>query len=413
MLAAEILFFVCVALIVYPYIVYPLLLSLVAWLRPRPIRIETAVGPLPTVSFIVAAHNEQGQIEARLQELIGLLEARGNTFDEILIVTDGSTDDTAAVVRPYTKQYVRLVELSERGGKAAAISRGAALARNEILVFADTRQSWAPDALTRLLENFADPTVGAVSGDLVLTAGDGTMAGIGLYWRFEKWLRRQESSVGSQVGVTGAISACRRALFEPIPAGTILDDVYWPVGIALGGKRVVHDCRAIAFDRLPDKAGDEFRRKVRTLSGNFQLVQRRPEVLSPWRNPIWFQMISHKLARLVVPWALLGLLLACILGEGPLYDTALGVQAVAYGLAFVGMMTGRCGKLLGAASSFLILNTAAWVAFWVWVTGRAAQSWTKVAYTAPREAKAGTRVRQRELATESARSQRKYKEKTR
>ena len=387
--AAEILFVVCVALILYPYVVYPLLMALVARLRPRPVRRDVGAGPLLAVSFIVAAHNEQARIEGRLRELIGLLEVRGNADDEILIVTDGSTDDTATLVRQYTKHFVRLVELPNRGGKAAAISRGAALARNEILVFADTRQTWAPDALTRLLENFADPDIGAVSGDLVLTTGNGTMAGVGLYWRFEKWLRRQESAIGSQVGVTGAISACRRALFRPIPAGTLLDDVYWPVGVALGGKRVIHDCRAVAYDRLPEKAGDEFRRKVRTLAGNFQLVQRRPEVLSPWRNPIWIQMVSHKMARLVVPWALLGLLVACILGDGLLYDLALAVQAVTYGLALIGLLTKRGGKLLGSASSFLVLNAAAWVAFWVWMTGRAAQSWTKVAYT-PRK---GTRIR--------------------
>jgi poly-beta-1,6-N-acetyl-D-glucosamine synthase len=381
--AAEILFVVSVALILYPYVVYPLLLAVVARLRPHPVRRSAATGPLPAVSFIVAAHNEQASIEGRLQELIGMLEVRGNPADEILIVTDGSTDDTAAVVRLYTKHTVRLLELPARGGKAAAISRGVALARNPILVFADMRQTWAPDALTRLLENFADPAVGAVSGDLVLSAGDGTMAGVGLYWRFEKWLRQQESAVSSQVGVTGAISACRRELFQPIPAGTLLDDVYWPIGVALQGKRVIHDRRAVAHDRLPEKTGDEFRRKVRTLAGNFQLVQRRPRLLIPWRNPIWIQFLSHKMARLLVPWALLGLLVSCILSEGQLYDLVLAAQGVGYALAVVGLLTGRGGKLLGAASSFLVLNAAAWVAFWVWITGHAAQSWAKASYRAP------------------------------
>src|SRR5205807_869445 len=109
------------------------------------------------------------------------------------------------------------------------------------------------------------------SGDLDITSAGGTMAGVSLYWRFEKWLRRQESAIGSQVGVTGAISVCRRELFQPVPEGTILDDVYWPVGVALAGYRVIHDNRAIAHDRLPDRTRDEFRRKIRTLAGNFQL----------------------------------------------------------------------------------------------------------------------------------------------
>ena len=355
------------------------MLAVLARLRPRPVRLEAASAPLPTVSFIVAAHNEQARIEARLLELVGMLEARGNRADEILVVTDGSTDDTAAVVRRCTNRYVRLVELPERIGKAAAISRAAALTLNEILVFADTRQTWATDALTRLLENFADPAIGAVSGDLVLASADGTMAGVGLYWRFEKWLRRQESAVGSQVGVTGAISACRRALFQPIPAGTLLDDVYWPTGVALQGKRVVHDCRAVAYDRLPEKTRDEFRRKVRTLAGNFQLACRRPRLLLPWRNPVWIQFLSHKLARLLVPWALLGLFATSILCEGLLYDLALAAQGVGYALAVVGLLTGR-GKVRSAASSFLVFNAAACVAFWVWISGRAGVSWTKVSY---------------------------------
>ena len=379
----EIVFFACVGLILYPYVVYPLLLAVLARLRPRPVRLCTDSGPLPAVSFIIAAHNEQARIEGRLNELVGMLDLRANPADEILVVTDGSTDDTAVVVRRCTTRYVRLVELSERVGKAAAISRAATLAKNDILVFADTRQTWADDALTRLLENFADPAIGAVSGDLVLASADGTMSGVGLYWRFEKWLRRQESAVGSQVGVTGAISACRRALFRPIPAGTLLDDVYWPTGVALQGKRVVHDSRAVAHDRLPEKTRDEFRRKVRTLAGNFQLAQRRPRLLIPWRNPVWVQFLSHKLARLLVPWALLGLFATSILNEGLLYDIALVAQGIGYALAIAGLLTGR-GRLLNAASSFLVLNAAAWVAFWVWITGRAGVSWTKVSYSAPR-----------------------------
>ena len=394
---AEVLFVVCAGFVLYPYVFYPLLLAVVARLRPRPVRRAPMSGQ--AVSFVLAAHNEQSRIEGRLRELIDLLETRGNAADEVIVVSDGSTDDTAAVVRLYTKRYVRLVELPQRAGKAAAITRAAGLARNDILVFADVRQTWAPDALTRLLENFADPDVGAVSGDLSLTAADGTMAGVGLYWRFEKWLRRQESLTGSQVGVTGAISACRRELFQPIPPGTLLDDVYWPVSVAMAGKRVVHDSRAVAYDRLPERTRDEFRRKVRTLAGNFQLVCLRPGLLLPWRNPIWVQLLSHKLARLVVPWALLGLLVAGVVGEGPLFEAALAAQVACYSLALVGLLTGRGGKLAAAASSFLVLNAAAWVAFWVWATGRAGRSWTKVSYSSPLGGgKATLRASTRELS---------------
>ena len=218
--------------------------------------------------------------------------------------------------------------------------------------------------------HFADPAVGAVSGDLIVRDCGGALAGVGLYWRFEKWLRRQESRLWSSVGATGAISAVRRGLFRPIPRGTILDDVYWPMRVALQGRRVVHDEQAHAFDRLPDRTGDEFRRKVRTLSGCFQLAARLPAALAPRGNPLWLQFLSHKMMRLVAPWALLALLLTSLLAPGPIYQTAFACQAVCYAAALLGLWAPAARfRPLAAAASFLMLNAAAWVAFWVWATG--------------------------------------------
>lgn len=385
----ELIFWSCAALVIYPYVIYPLLLALLSRLRARPVHRGSGPGSR-SVSFVVAARNEQHAIEGRLQELIGLLEKAG-VQGEILLVSDGSSDDTATIVRLYTKETVRLIELSQSVGKAEAISRGATQARNDVLVFADVRQRWSDDALPLLLENFADPAVGAVSGDLEIHAGPGAIAGVGVYWKFEKWLRQQESRLGCQVGVTGAISAVRRELFRPIPPGTLLDDVYWPLQVACQGYRVVHDHRAKAFDHLPDRAKDEMRRKVRTLAGNFQLIALAPTLLLPWRNPVWWQLVSRKLLRLVVPWALLGLLVSAALLDGWMYRAALFVQLGAYGLALFGLWGGSAlvrrlgpaGKVLSAAASFLVLNTAAFLAFWVWVSGRAGRSWSKVAYQKP------------------------------
>jgi len=278
----------------------------------------------------------------------------------------------------------RVIELPTNMGKAAALSAGCAEASNDVLVFADARQTWAPEALGHLLENFDDPSVGGAGGDLVVEEAPGVMAGVGLYWRYEKWLRRTESRLHSSVGLTGAICSVRRELFRPIPPGTILDDVYWPLRVVMQGHRVVHDDRARAYDRLPDRARDEFRRKVRTLSGNFQLIARLPSVLLPWRNPIWWQFASHKPARLLVPWALLGALgLAAALG-GPLYRSLFLVQVACYLVGLAGAIgLGTRSRVVSAASSFLVLNAAAWMAFWVWLTGRSARSWGKVAYRAP------------------------------
>jgi cellulose synthase/poly-beta-1,6-N-acetylglucosamine synthase-like glycosyltransferase len=301
---------------------------------------------------------------------------------EVIVVSDGSTDGTAAAARSVPGGLVRVIEFPDNRGKAVALAAAAAAARHDILVFADARQRWDPSALGHLLQNFADPGVGAVSGELVLESAPGVLAGVGLYWRFEKWLRRQESAARSMVGVTGAISAVRRELFRPPPPGTILDDVYWPLRVAMQGARVVFEARARAFDRLPEKTRDEFRRKVRTLAGNFQLLTLLPAALLPWRNPIWWQFVSHKLLRLAVPWALLGLLVSAAALPGAGYRAAFAAQVAAYLLALHGIWggSGAGRRLAAAAAAFLVMNAAAWAAFWVWAGGRTARSWTKVSY---------------------------------
>jgi cellulose synthase/poly-beta-1,6-N-acetylglucosamine synthase-like glycosyltransferase len=280
---------------------------------------------------------------------------------------------------------VHVLELPDRAGKAAALSQGAALARHEIIVFADMRQTWEPTALGYLLKNFTDPQVGAVSGDLRISNSAGVLEGVALYWRYEKLLRRLESQARSLAGVTGAICAVRRELFEPIPAGTLLDDVYWPLRVAMRGYRVVHEPRALAYDHLPERTRDEFRRKVRTLAGNFQLVRLLPGAFVPGRNPVAWQFLSHKLARLAVPWALVALAALCLALPGPIYRAALILQLGAYVLGLVGLWPAlaRQSRLASAAASFLVLNGAAWLAFWVWLTGKAGQSWGQVVYQLP------------------------------
>jgi biofilm PGA synthesis N-glycosyltransferase PgaC len=379
MTPGEICFWLVTGCTVYAYCGYPLLLAGFAMLRRRK---ACPRHPLPTaVSVVVAAHNEEASIDRRLGELTGLIEASG-LRGEVIVVSDASTDGTAVLARAHTKGKVRVLELPEKSGKAAALTAGCEAAAHEIVVFADTRQSWDPAALKVLVDNFADPRVGAVSGDLVVESGPGVLGGVGLYWRYEKWLRHKESQVHSTVGVTGAISAVRRGLFRPIPNQTILDDVYWPLQVAMQGFHVLHESRARAYDRLPDGAGDEFRRKVRTLSGNFQLVARLPAALLPWRNPIWFQFLSHKMLRLAVPWLLLGMLALSAVLPGLIYQGLFLGQICFYVLGLTGICEGARARLrlASAAGSFLVLNAAAWLAFWVWISGKAGHSWRKVRY---------------------------------
>jgi cellulose synthase/poly-beta-1,6-N-acetylglucosamine synthase-like glycosyltransferase len=375
----ELAFWVALACVVYTYAGYPLLVTLWARLGGRPTRRAGRVSH--TVSIIVAAYNEEETLADRLDELTALIKS-AELDGEIIVVSDGSTDLTAQVAEQHGGGLVRVYTLSKRVGKAAALSFGAQRATGEILVFADTRQKWKADALERLLENFADESVGAVSGDLVVHGVTDFTKGLGLYWSYEKLLRRMESQVHSTVGVTGAISAVRHELFAEIPCNILLDDVYWPLQVIMQGKRVIHDKDAIAFDQLPERPWDEFRRKVRTLSGNFQLLRRLPKALVPGINPVWFQFVSHKVFRLAVPWALLVMLATSAFLPGAFYQLAFWGQIAFYGLCLLGLVRVRGKRLpmLASLSSFVVLNAAAWLAFWVYLSGHANRSWGKVAY---------------------------------
>ncbi|MFO0951465.1 MAG: glycosyltransferase [Isosphaeraceae bacterium] len=378
------------AVVAYPYVIYPALLWLRSRLFPRPVRYGEACQGLPSVSVLIAAYNEHGSVGRRVREFAHRIASNG-LDGEVVVVSDGSTDGTAEAARHAAAELaaggisvpVRVIALRRNVGKSAALAAGSHAAKGDVLVLADARQTWAPDALTRLLENFHDPEVGAVSGELEIESVPGVMSGVGLYWRLEKWMRRQEGLAHSTVGLTGAICAVRRELFHPPPPGTILDDVYWPLLVVMNGRRVVFDSRARAYDRLPDRVGDEFRRKVRTLSGNFQLVARLPAALLPGSNPVWFALWSHKLSRLAVPWALPAALFASASLGGPLYGGLFAAQLLgtAFGLAGLWPRVGERSRLAAAGASFLTLNAAAWLAFWVWATGRTSRCWNKTDYT--------------------------------
>jgi hypothetical protein len=227
-----------------------------------------------------------------------------------------------------------------------------------------------------MLENFADPGVGCVSGELMLGNSEASPSGegLGFYWKVEKCIRELESASGSVVGATGALYAMRHELLSPLPPETILDDVYWPMQAVLQGSRVVFDERARAWDSLDPQLEREFARKVRTLTGNYQLLQLAPWLLSA-SNPIRFEFVSHKLLRLAVPLALFGILAASLVLRQPVYRFALLLQGLVYGLSLLSLARpgrGRLARIANLASAFVLLNTAAVVAFANFVSGRKA-----------------------------------------
>ncbi len=338
----DILFWASVAFVAYVYAGYPLLLGLWSAVATRPVRKRASRKhqDWPAVSVIIAARNEGPRLPNRVNNLLQQIYPSPL---EIIVVSDGSTDDTRAALAPFG-DLVRLIELPP-GGKPIALNAGVAAATGEIIVFADARQRFAPYAILELVSNFDDPNVGAVTGELILDCElrpDGSESpvgdGVGLYWKYEKWLRRHESCVWSTLGATGAIYALRRALWRPLPVATLLDDVLAPMRVVLAGKRIVFEPRARAFDRAAPDSSTETRRKIRTLAGNYQILRLEPRLLVPIVNPVWAQYTSHKLGRLLVPWALIAALAAsAVLASAHwFYAVALILQLGFYGLAAAG-----------------------------------------------------------------------------
>jgi poly-beta-1,6-N-acetyl-D-glucosamine synthase len=338
----ETLFWTSVLLVVYVYAGYPLLLAAWSAAGGRPVRKRavTDARDWPSVSIVVAAHNEGARLPARVSNLLQQVYPRPL---EIIVVSDGSTDSTSSALAPFTSR-ITFIELP-RSGKPGALNAGVAASTGEIVVFADARQLFSRDAVLQLVSNFADPDVGGATGELILdcetdrdAAASTISDGVGLYWAYEKWLRRHESRVCSTLGASGAIYALRRELWQPLPADTLLDDVLAPMRAVLDGKRVVFEEEAIAEDRAAPDAAAEARRKRRTLAGNYQILAQEPRLLNPFANPVWLQYVSHKVGRLLVPWALLTVFAtsAALAATSWIYAAAFIAQAAFYGLAVVG-----------------------------------------------------------------------------
>ena len=379
-------FWLAAALVGYSYLGYPVWLWLRCRWSPRPVRRGLVDGSTaPAVTAVMVVLNEEDIVARKLDNLLTLDYPPAKL--DVVVVSDGSSDRTPAILADYARDSggptdartrVQTVIKPVSQGKAAGLNEAIKLATGEVLLFTDARQQIESGALRLLIENFADPEVGAASGALMLgnSTGGETGNGMGLYWLIEKKVRELESASASVAGATGALYCARRSLLNasPLPEGTILDDVLLPMQIVRQGSRVVFDPRARAWDSPDLGKGREFSRKVRTLTGTYQLLQLAPWLLGS-QNAIRFEFISHKLSRLAVPFALLALLLASAFLPQPFYRAAFGAQLAFYALslaALSGVKIGPLSRLADPARTVVVLNSAALVAFVNFVTGRKA-----------------------------------------
>lgn len=353
-------FWLCIALLAYAYVGYPVLMRFLGRTHAR--KADPDPGSLPAITVVIAAHNEESRIAARIRDVL----AQDYPVERlhVVVIDDGSHDRTSAMA-DIGDARCRVITLADNGGKAMALNAALRSVATPLTAFADARQRFEPGTLRALAAPFTDDHVGGVAGTLRFRDEHGTGNGIGLYWRIEHQLRHDESSLGWLHGVSGAIHAMRTSLFVPMPPGTLLDDMWLPLNVVFSGHRVVMSERAIAWDTTSANHGEEFARKVRTLAGNWQLIARMPRLLLPWRNPVWFAWCSHKLTRLLAPWAMLAALLACALQAEPLYRALLVVQCIGYGIAVFALIAPELARrfpFASVAGTFLMLNTAALLA---------------------------------------------------
>lgn len=373
----ELLFWFSTLFVLYTYIGYPIIICLQSKIASANISKQHPI-EYPAVSIIIAAKNEEKNIIRRIHNLLNMEYPRDY---EIIVVSDGSEDETNTLVADEMRNHanIELVAYAPSRGKAHALNRGVERATGEIIVFTDCRQVFSTNAVLELVVNFSEDVVGCVSGELFFKneQWNEPKVEVGAYWKYEKFIRKAESSAGSVVGATGAIYAIRKKLYKPIPEKTILDDVLIPMNIVRQGYRVIYDGRAEAYDQISKDVKEEWKRKVRTLAGNWQLVSLEPALLNPMKNPIWWRFISHKIARLLVPGFLVFVFIASIHQNGIFYNSCTLLQFGFYGLFLIGAIipSARQVPLINLIYFFLVLNLAAVAAFLKWITGGCETVW--------------------------------------
>lgn len=348
--------FICsVAGILYVLLGYPVLVAAWARLFPKPVFKQFTP---KTVSVVIPVRNGAKWIERKIESLLGS-DYPGHLI-EIVFVSDGSTDATEKILEGYGDPRVRLLRLPS-SGKATAVTHGIQAASGEIIVFTDARQEIDARALHHIIACFADPAVGVVTGELYIRRGHNSEENnTGLYWRYEKAIRKNLSQINALLGASGSIYAMRRELTGPIPRDILLDDVYLPLKAAFRGYRIYFEEQAKAYD-YPTPLHSEFWRKLRTQAGVYQTIMHFPGLLWPG-NRKFVHFLSHKIGRLLLPFAMIAIALSSFGLPHPWREIAILLQIAFYGLALIDPLIPE-GVLLKRASSlvrtFVVLVAAA------------------------------------------------------
>lgn len=370
----EIAFWSSVIFVAYAYVLYPALLSVVAAVRARPV---DRADVTPPVSFIIAAHNEERQIQAKIENTLRLDYPRDRL--EIIVASDGSTDGTDAIAKEYGEQGVALVRSPARRGKENAQRYAIEASSGEILLFSDVGTTLPKNAVATIVRNFHDPTVGCVSSVDHTVGDDGGSTGEGGYVKYEMLLRHLESKVGTVVGLSGSFFAARREVCREWSTD-LPSDMHTLFRAVKAGLRGVSDPDSIAYYKNVTDARQEFGRKSRTVLRGISLFAASLEMANPLRYGLFaWQLLSHKLCRWLVPFALLVALFssALLMPRSKTYAAACVAQLALYGGALIGMTSNRLSmaKPVKMLAFFVLANLAILNAWWRFASGERAVSW--------------------------------------
>jgi biofilm PGA synthesis N-glycosyltransferase PgaC len=388
-----ILFWLSLFAFFWTYFGYPLFMYLRARIHPRQAWQES--GALPSLTVLIPAHNEADIIRRKLDNTVSLAYPPEKL--QIIVIDDGSEDDTSDIVQEYEHYGVILIQQTIRGGKMTAVNTGFARATGEIVILSDASPSYETNGLEVLSRRFSDPSVGVVVGTLaVWDAANAVAKPAGLYWKYEAALRRWESKTGSTVAVHGNMFAIRRELFRPLETSTINDEFSIAMEVLRQGYRVVYEPDAISYDDASNTMGDEFNRRVRINAGRYQALFSAGYLKAP-NFELSFRLFSHKLLRPLTPVLMLLMLtsnaIALAMSSPASQDirdllllrnwwgpALLTAQIAFYTLAAIGWWAERAGKrnrLLNVVYYFVISNLAALVGLWRWLRGSQRVTWQK------------------------------------
>lgn len=371
-------FWMSLVFLVYTYIGYPFFTFMRRYWQRQPVQKD--VRYTPRISFLIVAYNEEKVMRSKLENALDL-EYQGPR-PEIVVASDGANDRTNEIVHEFSERGVVLLPFPSRKGKAQVLNQAIPRCHGEIVILSDSRQIYDSAAVRELVANFNDPKIGAVTGNLQFHSFSDKkdVKQIGLYWGYEKWIRELQSESDSTPVVTGAIYAIRKSLFRSLPVNCIADDLAVPMSIIMQNYRVIYDPTAKAYDSYLRTFRAEFRRRVRTIAGSYQYLINVPSVWNPKKNRIWLDFISHKVCRVLAPFALLALLITNIAMTDWVYRIILVFHLTFYLAAGLGAILARRGNVPGILSgpyTFLMLNVAASVALYQMLTGTQLHLWEK------------------------------------